>query len=290
MAFKVFGLTETATGTRDFSEHQIDGTFPSKAAALAAVANLSAWATVDKDSTANEEILIRSTMLDRIIIRQVPDVDEFLSSVVLLLDWAGEDGATNVTDLSDSAHVATFKNQAQIDTDLQSPLGTNSLLLDGTTDDVTLPDSDDWSLGTGDFTVELSVNFASLAGTQTLLGHSGGGSDGGLILRLTNPNLVWVIGNITVATRDWSPTTSTWYHVAISRVGTGLRVFIDGVQQGFIVTDSTDITGTTRLFGVGSQASLAAYLNGSIGPVRLTKGVGRYTADFTPPTEMYPTS
>lgn len=216
--------------------------------------------------------------------------DPDFASVVLLLDWAGADGSTDVTDYSNSAHVGTFKNQAQVDTDIQSPLGTNSLLLDGAADDVSFPDSDDWNFDTDDFTVELSVYLASLAGTQTMIGQSAGGADGAIILRFVNPSVVWVIGNTTIAVRTLTPTLNTWYHIAISRTGTNLRVFFDGIQQGATVTDSTDITGNTRVLGVGSLTSIAHYWNGNIGPVRITKGVGRYTANFTPPTVFYPKS
>ena len=215
--------------------------------------------------------------------------DPDFASVVLLLDWAGVDGGTDTTDLSNSAHVDTFEGNAQIDTAIQSPEGTNSALFDGADDSVVFPDSDDWDFGTDDFTVECSVRFATLAGTQTIFGHSGGGADAGFILRFVDPNIVWVIGDTTIAVRSLAPVIDTYHHIAISRIGTNLRVFFDGVQSGATITDSTTIGPTARDLDLGSIVGTSQELNGLIGAVRITKGVGRYSANFTPPTTMYPT-
>lgn len=220
----------------------------------------------------------------------LPVTDPDFASVVLLLDWAGVDGGTDTTDLSNSAHVDTFEGDAQIDTAIQSPEATNSLLLDGTGDNVSFPDSLDWDFGTADFTVECSVRFASLSGTQTIFGHSGGGADAGFILRFVNPNIVWIIGSTTIAIRALTPALNTYNHIEISRSGTDLRVFFDGIQSGATITDSTAIGPTARDLDLGSLVGATQFLNGLIGAVRITKGVARHTANFTPPTEMYPTS
>lgn len=219
-----------------------------------------------------------------------PDTDPFFNSVVLLLDWAGADGDTDTTDLSNSAHVDTFEGNAQIDTAIQSPEATNSLLLDGTGDNVTFPDSNDWDFGTADFTIEVSVRFASLSGIQTIFGHSGGGADAGFLLRFVNPDIVWTIGTTTIAVRALTPALNTYHHIEISRNGPDLRVFFDGIQSGATVTDSTAIGPTARDLDLGSAVGTTQFMNGLIGAVRITKGVARNTANFTPPTVFYPTS
>jgi len=290
MAFKLFGLIETSPGTGDFTEHQIDGVFVNKTAAIAAINALATFDTLHRDSTANEEIRLRSSNLDRIIIRFVPDIDADFNKVVLLLDWAGVDAGTTATDLSNSAHVVTFEGNAQIDTAIQSPEGTNSVLFDGDNDAVSCPDSDDWDFGTDDFTVECSVRFATLSGIQTLFGHSGGGADAGFFLQFVNPNIVWSIGNTPIAERALTPSVNEYHHIAISRNGTDLRVFFDGIQSGATITDSTAIGPTARDLDLGAAVGTVQELNGFIGAVRITKGVARFTANFTPPTIFYPTS
>ena len=62
---------------------------------------------------------------------------------VLWNAWDGADEATNSDDQSQSAHTETFVANAQLDT-AQKKFGTASLLLDGTLDSVTYPNSSDF--------------------------------------------------------------------------------------------------------------------------------------------------
>jgi hypothetical protein len=69
-------------------------------------------------------------------------------------------------------------------------------------------------------------------------------------------------------------------------------MFWDGDQQGATVTDSTDFSGSSKKLFLGALRDdpLAQVWDGFIGAVRITKGVARYTANFTELTEFYPTS
>lgn len=82
----------------------------------------------------------------------------------------------------------------------------------------------------------------------------------------------------------------TWYHFAWVHIGaTGVnQVFQDGVQIG-AVTETTafpDVTGTTNLF-IGSSATPNNYLSGWLDEFRVSKGVARWTSNFTPPIGSY---
>ncbi len=214
--------------------------------------------------------------------------DEFFSSVVLLLDFAGVDGATDITDLSNSGHVDTFVGNAEIDTGLPY-LGVNSLLCNGLADGVTFPDSADWDYGTGDFTVELGYLTEVEAQNAILLSRF---EAGGFSLQhngTTNNIHVYVGTSIRASLSDFIAEINQYYHIAVTRSGTDLRLFVDGVISA-TVTNSEDITGGSLPLNVGRLSSGGSAVNGNIGAVRITKGVARYTANFTPPTEFYPTS
>lgn len=217
--------------------------------------------------------------------------DPDFASVVLLLDFAGADGATDITDLSDSAHTDTFVGTAQVDSDLQV-LSTNSVLLDGNSDYVSYPDHADWDFGTGDFTVELHVRFSAVASTYGLISSRNGSVGWQIQFQAAGTNLNFLIGSTTLKSEDWAPSVDTWYHVAVSRSGTNLRMFVDGTELATATTDSTDFTGGTGavVIGVARGVSPVQYFGGNLAAVRITKGVARYTAGFTAPTEMYPTS
>ena len=56
--------------------------------------------------------------------------------------------------------------------------GNASVLFDGTTDSITIPSTSAFAFGTGDWTVEMFVNFTSLSGQQTLVGDNYGNTAG----------------------------------------------------------------------------------------------------------------
>lgn len=84
---------------------------------------------------------------------------------------------------------------------------------------------------------------------------------------------------------------NTWAHIALVRDGNTARIFVDGTQietedwTGLVLHNSTyDFAMGTAAQTQGSSDDV--YLDN----VRVTKGVARYTEDFTPPTEAFPTS
>jgi hypothetical protein len=76
-----------------------------------------------------------------------------------------------------------------------------------------------------------------------------------------------------------SPPIRQWIHIAVSRSGTSLRMFYNGIQQGATVTDSTDFySGSTSI----TDNNFAIY--GYLSNLRFVKGSAVYTSNFTPPT------
>lgn len=87
----------------------------------------------------------------------------------------------------------------------------------------------------------------------------------------------------------WTPSASTWYHVAISRSGDNLRFFVDGTQQG----STQSIAGVTlydsdQALQVGAE-NTTHFLDGYLDEVRISKGVARWSGNFTLPVEEYKT-
>jgi len=92
------------------------------------------------------------------------------------------------------------------------------------------------------------------------------------------------------------PEKNRWYHVEIDRNGTDSFLFLDGVQLGITKTDSnTYFDGIAALAISGQMVSSSApedfkSIEGWVDGFRLTVGVARHTANFTPPTAALPTS
>ena len=94
-------------------------------------------------------------------------------------------------------------------------------------------------------------------------------------------------GNVLVGPGATTVTHNTWHHVAFVRDGTTLRLFLDGVSQGTAsFTGAIDTISETLSIGFDNAGS--RYFNGNIDEVRITKGVARYTANFTPPNVAFP--
>lgn len=207
------------------------------------------------------------------------------TDTVLMLHTDGTDASTTFTD-SDAAKTVTANGNAQIDT-AQSKFGGASGLFDGTGDYLSVADSTDWDFGTGDFTVDFWVRF-NTTGNQTLIDI--GGYAGGVMLETAGGNLdAYIAGTAvgTLGTWTWTPSTGTWYHVAIARNGTNLRAFINGSQIGSTVTNSSNITGTTAGVYVGFRTDGFFYVDGWIEELRIVKGTAVWTANFTPASAAY---
>lgn len=204
--------------------------------------------------------------------------DLHFSSVVLAMHMDGANGSTTFTDLK--GRVLTRYGNAQIST-AQSKFGGSSLYLDGNGDYLVVPASTDF-LFTGDFTIEAWVY--PTAGSDSIIGMNGSvialkfGGDNKFRLYANG----WSIGS---ASAD---ALNTWHHVAVSRSGSTVRMYVNGVQVA-TTTDSGNIGSSSSPLRIGTDTEFVMFA-GYIDDLRVTKGVARYTAGFTPPTEPFPDS
>jgi hypothetical protein len=86
---------------------------------------------------------------------------------------------------------------------------------------------------------------------------------------------------------SWSPSTLTWYHLAICRDGTTCRMFIGGIA-GATTSTVSQAQSAGSFYGLGGQGAGSRPYSGWIGAYRWTQGVGRYSSNFTPPTTAFP--
>jgi hypothetical protein len=79
---------------------------------------------------------------------------------------------------------------------------------------------------------------------------------------------------------------NTWYHVALVRNGSNMLSFLNGVLAN---TQTISITSKDagKTFNIGTSDSTGSYFNGYIDEVRITKGIARYTSNFTPQTTAF---
>ena len=161
-----------------------------------------------------------------------------------------------------------------------------SVLFDGSGDYLSYPSSADFALGTGDFTLEAWVYPTSAPGggvnnDMTLFGHFG------------SPTMFFFLDNATLAPKLYNGSTTVgssigvsdnaWSHVAFSRTSGTLKIFVNGVE-GYSASYTFDHTSTASPYTGKSNVTSNRYFHGFISDLRLVKGTGAYTSDFTPPT------
>ena len=246
---------------------------------------------------------MRQFKLDKIKATDAADGDAHFPKVEALLPFDGTNGATSTTDLSDRGNTVTFGGDAEIST-AQSKFGGSSLSLDGNGDYVDLPQATN-QLVSEDFTIEFWFRINSGAGSETigLFGsyYTTPSGKGMLMVSSATYNQVyfqwhygasdWAYLNQTQGTRT-ALSNNTWYHVAVTRSGSTWRLFLNGTQEDSVTQSSyiTDSGSTTRLGNYGPSATASDGLNGYIEDFRITRGVARYTSNFTAPTSAHPTS
>jgi len=191
---------------------------------------------------------------------------------------------------------ATSKNDletvdgAQISTAISAKWGSGSMLFDGTGDYLfpNVATADLYAFGSGAFTIEFWIRFNVLAGFQIVYDSRPTGTDGFYPMIYANGSTVSYYVNAADRISSSALSTNTWYHVAVSRSGTSTKLFIDGTQSGSTYTDSTVYINPANRPIIGANGTnLGGSVNGYIQDLRVTKGIARYTANFTAPTAAF---
>ena len=170
---------------------------------------------------------------------------------------------------------------AQIST-AQSKFGGGSLAFDGTGDGLVGRTNPDLSLGNGNFTIECWTYF-NAGGDWTIVEKN----NEYLLYGDANRWVLKINGSPNVFVIDWTATTGVWYHFACVRNGTTTTMYVNGSAIGS--GTSIDQTPGTGILRVGDSPNSNGPLNGYIDDLRITKGIARYTANFSPSPYPFPT-
>jgi hypothetical protein len=152
--------------------------------------------------------------------------------------------------------------------------------------------SSNFAFGTGDFTIAMWVKFSDLPGgsqsDQMLYDSRPANTNGNypLISMLGTGGFVFQYGiNSSVINGTTAVILGKWYHVAVTRSGTSVRLFINGVQEGSTLTDSTNcgVGASKPGIGVNSFTSVQRGFSGTMTDLIVLKGTALWTSNFNPP-------
>jgi len=197
--------------------------------------------------------------------------------------------------VSPSPKDVTANGNAQIDT-AQKVFGTGSALFDGTGDYLTSTSSTDWDVWLADGTVDFWVKIHDLDSIYAFctLHINAGEVYGFWEIKWDKSKLIFrqydnSAYRITCSTA-FTPLVDTWHHIAVVRSGNTCYMFIDGVKNdtdnGTFGTISA-LTGATLMIAYNADNPLYKELNGWIDELRISKGIARWTSNFTPPAKAY---
>ena len=162
---------------------------------------------------------------------------------------------------------------------------TSSMYFDGSGDYIQLDSQNIANFGTGDFTAEGWFWVSSLPGSGTIYSivdaRSGGGNTTGWTMGLNASGQIYVYSGSQIVGAGGTVSTSTWHHWAFTRASGSMKMFLDGTQVGSTSTTARDFTDTK--FRIAGSHSGGELFTGYQSDVRMTKGLARYTANFTPP-------
>ena len=93
--------------------------------------------------------------------------------------------------------------------------------------------------------------------------------------------LKFINNSITTSSSGLNFPASTWKHVAVARDYNQVRMFVDGTLVATYVSNWSMTDGTMR---IGTNSGSNSKFSGYMDDIRITYGLARYTANFTPPT------
>lgn len=145
----------------------------------------------------------------------------------------------------------------------------------------------------GTFTIEWWAYHSNLDGTNNHVMLGPWSPSNYLLVRINGGTSFEVYtngsGRVSVSTATAGILVNTWQHYALSCNNTTARMFVNGVQVGSSWSEPFALnTNFFVMFAENETSSLPNQMPGYIDEVRITRGVARYTSNFTPPTAPFP--
>ena len=220
-----------------------------------------------------------------------PQNDPYYTNVNLLCHFDGASGTvTSVTDNSLYSNTVAVGGTPQYST-TTFRYGTASLQINGTVGRyLQVPRSPANAFGGSDFTIEFWFNPTTLTGQQRLLEANNNGYVWSVGISSDSPTrLHFMVNNPGVAlTGTTTLATGTWYHVAIVRNKTTLSLYVNGNLDTTALITGTIDGGIATTYYIGTDSTLSATMNGFLDDLRVTNGIARYLANFTPSQFAFP--
>jgi len=219
--------------------------------------------------------------------------DPYWDNVVLLLHMDGAEGSNSFTDSSALGQSFSPTGSAMITTSDSKTNGA-SAYFDGTSYIGNASNNSDLTFN-GAFTLEAWANFSDVTATGWIL-HSQkdvGGQPNYIFGLYIYPSrkikgMMFGYGTYGISGdyfyTNYIPTPNEWHHYAFTRDAFNRwRIFIDGVETPYQIHEENTTIDFAHTISPSSDGVNVGYnMKGYVDELRVTKGIARYTANFTP--------
>lgn len=221
----------------------------------------------------------------------VPGNDAFTK---ILLHMDGSNGGTTFTDVNAGGSPHTWTPSSATTSASAAKFGPTSMLT--ASGYITTPDHADFTIGSGDFTIDFWINPNGTTGYQGLCGQSD--SLGNLASvsvymwrdasnRILALSVAAGVGGGASLASTATLTGSSWSHLALVKSGTSLKLYIDGVNDGSATYPILGVNDSSRPWTIGRAGDVAGASSCYIDEFRFSVGIARWTSNFTPPAAQY---
>ena len=164
----------------------------------------------------------------------------------------------------------------------QTKFLSTSMYFDGTGDYIKMGGVKIGRDGSSDFTAEgwfyltaSPSNYITVVQTR-----ASNASTAGWVMAISSGDF-YIYSGAHIVRKNSAISSNQWYHWAYSRQSGTHRLFLDGT---LLDSDTTARNYTEDEFWIGAKYDASEYFTGYQSDVRMTHGLARYTANFTPPT------
>jgi hypothetical protein len=233
--------------------------------------------------------------------------DPSFANTVLLLSGNGVDLSTGpFTDESAAAHGNATNSAATVKVStVDKVFGTGSMRFGtGSATSLTYSDHADWTLGAGDFTIEMFIQLDDGAtGIFPVTHYNATGNQRAWLIAFGGTTFQFQatasgsVAATVIATETFTPTNGAWYYICVERSGNTFRLYrgTPGGTASMVASGTNsmtifDSTATLRINGVNGGGGTA--LGMFIDELRITKNTARYNTNtnYPVPTAAFPRS
>jgi len=212
--------------------------------------------------------------------------------VVAVTDSGNTNHTSNITENGNAIQVIGHGADAVNEVNTEETAfkwGTTSAYFDGTADEIRLADSTDWDLAanTDNYTVDFWVKHDDHAGTETYVCHFEDANNNWQIYHVHGTGIYFNVqsasSSIVQINSGDEITDTDWHHIALVKNATVYKLYLGGTEIGTTTDASVDTFAGDLIVGSDETNDFAGYID----ELRISKGIARWTANFTPPNAAY---